>query len=338
MPAPLGILVVLDANGDGTNDLAKPRALYLNDGHGSFTLAPAGDYSVDLWSYTYAILAFDADGDGDTDLAVGNAGPQVDPCHWRPDPQCYWEPDMLYLNDGTGSFIRSPGGDFGGSGENDFDYTVALAAFDADGDGDLDLAEGLQGWCWEHDVTNPNCGGGGINVLFNDGAGVFTSGHSVSGWTTDFAAADFDADGDVDLAAANIPDDGFNDASFEPNLLFLNDGTGRFVHVPSAAFEAAPAGSVVSLDADGDGAADILLNTALYRSKLAEGACIALADAGFRLADDVDFGEFRVLASFDADGDGDADLVGSRQQTRCALPQRRGRRLLSRATQASSTI
>ena len=221
---------------------------------------------------------------------------------------------MLYLNDGTGSFIRSPGGGFGGSGENDFDYTVALAAFDADGDGDLDLAEGLQGWCWEHDVTNPNCGGGGINVLFNDGAGVFTSGHSVSGWTTDFAAADFDADGDVDLAAANIPDDGFNDTSFEPNLLFLNDGTGRFMRVPSAAFEAAPAGSVVSLDADGDGAADILLNTTLYRSKLAEGACIALADAGFRLADDVDFGEFRVLASFDADGDGDADLVGSRQQ------------------------
>ena len=61
--------------------------LFLNDGAGRLTLAEAGDFDDPILN-TLAVTPFDADGDGDVDLAVGNVGAR----------------NALYLNDGHGTF------------------------------------------------------------------------------------------------------------------------------------------------------------------------------------------------------------------------------------------
>ncbi|MCP4538621.1 MAG: tandem-95 repeat protein, partial [Chloroflexi bacterium] len=65
----------------------------------------------------------DVDGDGDLDLAVGNAGGQ----------------NVVYLNDGDGTFDTTSYNFGTGS-----DWTRSVALGDVDGDGDLDLAVGNQ--------------------------------------------------------------------------------------------------------------------------------------------------------------------------------------------------
>ncbi len=310
----LGILTAIDADGDGRDDLAAPRRLYLNNGAGSFTLTPAGDYSADAWRHTNAIVAADLDGDGDVDLAVGNAGRDVNPCWAGPDPGCDWEEDMLYLNAGTGQFTRSTGGSFSGDPTNP-DYTVALAAFDADNDGDVDLLDATHGWCWDLGYHPPSCSGGPNWVHLNDGNGVFSRAALLGeGWTTHVAAGDLDGDGDMDVAAANDPlGGGLPNEDSTPNSIYLNDGSGHYQVASSAAFQAVPAGQLRSLDADGDGAADLLLNSTLYRSQLAAPACVALAYGGFVRSETGSFAEFQPLAAFDADGDGDVDVAGVRR-------------------------
>ena len=132
-------LAPFDADGDGDIDLAtgnsldsggEANRLLLNDGAGRLVFAEAGDFDDPVLS-TRALAAFDADGDGDVDLAVGNVGSAA---------------NALYLNDGAGMFDQAEAGDFDDAG------SAALIVFDADGDGDLDLAAGGFG-----DAIGPSC-------------------------------------------------------------------------------------------------------------------------------------------------------------------------------------
>ena len=118
-------LTAFDADGDGDMDLAVveehgplPNRLYLNDGHGVFSRIDAGDFDDEVQT-TYQVIAFDADNDGDIDLAVGRRGAV-----------------QLYLNDGAANFTKVESGDFD---DCPCPETFALAVFDADGDGDLDV-------------------------------------------------------------------------------------------------------------------------------------------------------------------------------------------------------
>src|SRR4030095_11115312 len=115
-----------DVDGDGDLDLVVGNAylqsrLYLNDGIGTYTDAPASRMPVG--SYNTSSLALgDVDRDGDLDLVVGNA----------------YQQSLLYLNNGTGTFTdatasRMPVGSY---------ETRSLALGDVDGDGDLDLVVG----------------------------------------------------------------------------------------------------------------------------------------------------------------------------------------------------
>ena len=122
---------------------------------------------------TYSVAWGDYDGDGDLDLAVGNA--------------C--TPNRLYRNDGgvlTASAVWS-------SAEADDTYSVAWG--DYDGDGDLDLAVG--------NADTPN------RLYRNDGGVLTTSAvwsSAEADATYSVAWGDYDGDGDLDLAVGNAWD------------------------------------------------------------------------------------------------------------------------------------
>ncbi|MCB0189731.1 MAG: VCBS repeat-containing protein, partial [Caldilineaceae bacterium] len=152
-------------------------------------------------------------------------------------------------------------------------------------------------------------------IFLNDGTGTFTAAPgafatSTRGWTYDLVAADLDGDGDIDLAATNEPLAEVNNEDGTHNTIYLNDGSGHFSVMPSAAFaEADYRPKLVTLDANGDGTDDILLPPLLL-SQANSPACTALAYAGFDRVNAGSFNSFKALTAFDADGDGDEDLAG----------------------------
>ncbi len=270
-------LGALDADGDGAPDLVAQvgarSMLYHNQGGGSFGLSDAGDLSNEARN-TRAMAAFDANGDGAPDLAIAGT------------------PNALFLNDGSGRFARLADGDYAGAGQ-----VAALAHFDADGDGDLDLA-----------TANSVEYTGQTNRLFrNDGSGWLTL---MDAGAFDDPVSDtrgvmaFDADGDtdVDLAVAN-----WNAA----NALYLNDGQRSFFQADAGDFDdpARNTTRLLAFDADGDGDFDLCAINYSYSAPNEfyrnDGAGVfSLVEAG-----DLAGAGDDVQISFDADGDGDEDLL-----------------------------
>jgi hypothetical protein len=214
-----------DLNGDGRRDLVIGNMLTTGPVGGAssyvaFNLGPAGFSTlVPLPGLhgTHQVALLDADGDLDVDIveanSIGSAAPDA---------------SVLLLNDGTGSFAPAPpsalpigpaarviAADFDGDG--DFDlvmegqvllndgtgtfvpapispgfWAIVVDAFDADADGDVDL------------LMFP-AGSAPITIFYNDGTGAFpaTEPLAIPGLTTDPPArADFDGDGDQDLATS----------------------------------------------------------------------------------------------------------------------------------------
>ncbi len=227
-----------------------------------------------------SIAVGDFDGDGDTDLI------------WAEDRS------RLHLNDGAGRFTdvtasRMP---------NVTGETWEIAVGDVDGDGDLDL------------VLANVLGAGfvGQNLLFvNDGSGTFVDVTADrlppdQDASTSVAIGDVDGDGDLDLL--------FGNGQFpagQRNRLYINDGNGFFTDRSAArlpAFQDATRAVVVG-DVDGDGDLDVIFGSRSGRSRL------HLND-GEGFFSDASVGHMPTYqadtegaALFDADGDGDLDLV-----------------------------
>jgi hypothetical protein len=278
-----------DMDGDGDLDIVAgddggPNAVYRNDGSGNFGAAT----SVGSGGFkTRSVALGDVDGDGDLDVVTGNGG-------------ALNRQNVIYLNNGAGSFPINDTRDFGTGS----DTTSSVAVGDVDGDGDLDIITGD--------------GDGQDAVFLNNGAGRFYlySGSDPldcgslpsqircfgNGYdkTTSLAVGDVNGDGHLDIVAVS-------DVEFD--AVYLNDGAGRFDlpgHSRSFGAENDATLSAALGDIDGDGDLDIVTGengdqNAIYRN---DGEA-AFGVSGFGTETDATLS----VAVGDVDGDAHLDIV-----------------------------
>jgi tetratricopeptide (TPR) repeat protein len=224
-----------------------PDVFYRNRGDGTFEDASAAAGVGRDSSYGMGVVAGDVDGDGDTDLLVAN------------DTQA----NLLLVNDGTGRFVDqalTAGVAFSGDGREQAGMGADLG--DADGDGDFDLF--VTHFSDDYHTLYRNEGG----LVFTDvtaSSGLDAATRSSVGWGGGFFDYDNDTDLDLFVAAGHVfPGvERFDPATSysQRNLLFENDGRGRFAAVAPAGALAVPGtgrGAAFG-DWDDDGDLDVLV-------------------------------------------------------------------------------
>lgn len=229
--------------------------------------------------FTHDAAAADVDGDGYIDIYESNIGCCSD------GEQLNSKGPALFINDGNGKFRveneRLRESRMFPNEEQDWDAWTAAEFADVDGDGDPDLVLGSAG-----NTSRPERDW----VLINDGLGFFDLDDrtrlpirkGAGFWqTTSVHPADFDGDGDIDLAMNTLD---FEDQDGLSGIqLLINDGFGYFEdrssRLPKNRFSkknstwVADAGMRVA-DFNGDGLPDIL---ASHSNAFPNG------DKGFRL-------------------------------------------------------
>jgi len=199
--------LVANAWGGFGSDCTSTIYVYLNNGDGTFSMAPGSPVTVG--SCPIGIAVGDFNRDGKLDLAVANAGQ-------NPNQGSV----SILLGNGDGTFTAVPGGPATTGLFNPY----GIVAGDFNGDGILDLA-----------VNNY---GGSVNVLLGDGDGTFqrAPGSPVTASAyipVGLVTGDFNGDGRLDLAETNW---GFNPSTeISPGSAFgmavrvmLGNGDGTF--------------------------------------------------------------------------------------------------------------
>ena len=219
-----GLLDIFLTNGATLPELVKVDAsfhnrLLRNRGNGTFADVTGGSgLSGADRGFTFGAAVGDFDNDGDGDLFVGSAGP-----------------DVLYRNNGDGTFtdVTSESG----LAKPAALITLAGAWFDYDQDGLLDLVTAsYTNWTPASDIRchikqqdvfcDPRRYPSVANRLYrNAGDGRFEDVTERSGFAQSrgkgmgISIADYDRDGRLDVFVAN---------DTEPNFLYMNHGGGRF--------------------------------------------------------------------------------------------------------------
>ena len=292
-----GDLDVVLANTDGGRN-----RLLINDGSGNFT-DESGRLPFDS-DFSLGIELGDVDGDGDLDIFVANNF-----AFQFPDCALVSGLNRLFINNGVGIYFD----------ETARRLPVSIAAstdakfLDIDGDSDLDIVV-------TNSIRPDEClfvGGGQIQLLVNDGFGVFTDETDsrlplafYSDVSVDFG--DIDGDNDFDIIVAN---------PYEQNRLLVNDGLGVFTDHSDAKLPNVVSSTrrAIFFDADGDEDLDIFFANdsssvwsgqigAQNRLLLNTGSGIFIDETDLRLpvANDVSRGG---VACGDIDIDGDLDLI-----------------------------
>jgi len=169
------------------------------------------------------------------------------------------------------------------------ELTASVSLGDVNGDGALDVV-----------VANGRHWPGQNRVYLNDGRAGFTLARRLGEEEAGSYAvplADFDGDGDLDVAVGN---------DRTRNLVFVNDGTGRFA-VGATFGTPSSTRSLTLADLDGDGHTDILVVNRGRQNFIFHGDGSGAFGRGvpFGAGDD---STIDVVAA-DLDGDGDLDLV-----------------------------
>ncbi|MCY4143224.1 MAG: FG-GAP-like repeat-containing protein [Gammaproteobacteria bacterium] len=256
--------------------------------------------------HTISALFFDYDLDGNVDLFL---------THWGTYYSSGLDTETLYRNNGDKTFtsvsLETGIADWLVEGDRDWSYTPGLADIDGDGDADLLMASDF----------------GQSQTFVNNGDGTFTR-------TTDrrvikdqfgmgSALGDYDNDGDMDWFVTSIYDLDYPNGRNFGNRLYLNDGLGQFTDVTTAAgVDNGEWGwGACAADFDHDGHLDLIHvngwtvfegkpyveDPVRYFRNRAENpiAFVEIArEIGVR-----NKGQGRGIACFDADRDGDLDVV-----------------------------
>ncbi len=275
-----------DADGDGDQDLLLAQQgqdrLYQNDGTGTFIDVTATQMPADS-SWSFAVSQGDLDRDGDIDVVFAKAGQ-----------------NRLYLNDGTGRFSDATATHLPVGGST----TGALALGDVDGDGDLDIVQG---------EASPT---GGITRLYlNSGSGQFIDATSLKmpqlrSNTNAIGLGDLDGDGDLDLVTAAFPSFHYPTwGAGGTNLIYVNDGTGKFSVSAGMSSPSEWTLGVALGDLDEDGDLDLVFGQgrALNEVYLNDGTGQFMLSP--RLPRDIDNTAAIILS--DLDQDGDLDLLAT---------------------------
>ncbi|MCU0346177.1 MAG: VCBS repeat-containing protein [Saprospiraceae bacterium] len=200
-----------DLNGDGTEDLfiggaaGQAASVFFQGKNGQFSKANAPVFEADKASEDADAALFDADGDGDLDLYVASGGYH----QFQPDDAALQ--DRLYLNDGKGSFSKSP---------NALPKATAskgcVAVGDLNGDGHPDLFVGGRVVPGRYPEAPASY------LLVNDGKGVFAEQTKAlapdlvqAGMVCDAVWADLNQDGKQDLVTVG---------EWMPVAAYLNEG------------------------------------------------------------------------------------------------------------------
>ena len=244
-----------DINGDRFDDIFiggaknQPSAVYLNDTKGNFKIKSNSVFQEDFTLEDTAATFFDADGDGDLDLMVGNSGNEAN------HKEIYRV--RLYINDGKGNFSKS---------DKDLPYTKnnisTIAPYDFDNDGDVDVFVASRSVVSTYAIDPEhlfleNTGNG----EFRDATERFAYDVKDAGMITDAIWEDIDGDSKKDLitvsdwGSPNIyRNTGRNLSKFETNL---SDYHGWWK-------------TVIANDIDNDGDIDLILgnqgSNSLYKA------------------------------------------------------------------------
>jgi len=261
-------LVSADFDLDGDYDIAVANSLsgnvtvFTNNGHGFF-YNPV-DYGVG--QHQSCIIAADFDADGDEDLAVScNEGDSL----------------AVLLNTGSGAFSVSK--IYSGL------YIENIFPADVDGDGDLDIITAATFWR-------------SASIFVNDGTGQFSNNIQLDAQFNDVCAADFDKDGDADIAGAM----GRDSQDFGIAGIISNTGGGQFPARVIYSVGYAP-DKIIACDFDHDNNTD--LATVNYG---ASNVSVLLNTGDGAFADSVNYPvgyEPQDMAEGDFNGDGNSDLA-----------------------------
>jgi len=297
-----------DWNGDRKTDLVVVNqcqtdsncngtvTVLLGNGDGTFQVPPSyasGGYDAD------SVATGDLNRDGNLDLVVANLC-QSSSCSSGNNGSV-----SVLLGNGDGTFQAAQQYATGGFGSS----SVAIGDFNGDGNPDVVVAN----QCGTSDCKS----GGSVSVLLGTGNGkletaqTYPSGASVA---LSVAIADFDKDGNLDLAVANQ----CQDSSCQNGAVsvLLGNGNGTFQPAQSYGSAGFQTNFVAVGDFNGDGNPDLVLASQCQDSSCQHGGVSVLLGNGngtFQAAQSYSSAGSQAdgVAITDLDGDGMVDLVVS---------------------------